>query len=421
MFLKKRLQLTIYSLSTLLVMTAFSSASAEQQSGIQLPDGFRATVFADNVGLARHVAVASNGDVYVALNEPEQGKGIVALRDTDGDGIADQKEYFGDVNGTGIALHDGYLYFGTDTEIVRWQRQPEELIPSGDRETIVTAFPPRNQHAAKAITFDREGNLYVNVGAPSNACQVEDRTKGSPGQKPCPLLDTFAGVWRYSADKTGQQHPDDGERYVTGVRNAVAVEWSQPHDALYLVQHGRDQLDEMYPELFTLDERVQLPAEEFHRVESGSDLGWPYTYWDPMRDARMVMPEYGGDGETVSTDKAYQDPLIGFPAHWGPNDLLFYTGKQFPESYRNGAFIAFHGSWNRAPQPQEGYRVVFVPMSDSGKPSAEWHTFADGFTGTDKLIDPGAAEYRPMGLAQSSEGALYISDSTGGRIWRITY
>lgn len=408
------------SLPLLLAMVWNKPLPAAEDAGIELGNGFQATIFADDVGYARHMTVAENGDVYVALNSGRQGKGIVALRDTDGNGTADQRKYFGDVAGTGIALHDGYLYFGADNEIVRWRRQPGELVPGGRQETVVSGFPPGDQHMAKSITLDERGNLYVNVGAPSNACQVKDRTPGSPGQKPCPLLEQSAGVWRYDAGKTGQQHPDDGERYVTGVRNAVALEWNEPHGALYLVQHGRDQLDSMFPQHYTAEERISLPAEEFHRVEGGSNLGWPYTYWDPQRDARMVAPEYGGDGETVSDDPEYQKPLIGFPAHWGPNDLLFYTGDAFPRQYKNGAFIAFHGSWNRQPQQQDGYQVVFVPMGDGGEPAGEWSTIADGFAGKERLMDSGNAKHRPTGLAQGPDGALYISDSVGGRIWRIT-
>ncbi len=390
-------------------------------TGIRLPPGFEATVFADRVGMGRHIAAAENGDVYVALNESDSGQGIVALRDTNGDGSADRQEYFADATGTGIALHKGYLYFGTNTRILRWRRESGELVPAGEPEVIVDGFEDRQQHAAKAITLDDQGNLYVNVGAPSNACQEEPRTQGSPGEDPCPLLEEFAGVWRYSAERTDQQHPGDGERYVTGVRNAVALEWSRPHDGLYLVQHGRDQLDELFPQHFTTAERVELPAEEFHHVTRGSNLGWPYTYWDPERNARMIAPEYGGDGETVSDNNSFQEPLIGFPAHWGPNDLLFYTGEQWPADYQNGAFVAFHGSWNRAPEPQAGYQVVFIPMSADGQPDGQWRTFADGFAGTDKLINPRNAAHRPTGLAQDSDGALYVSDSIGGRVWRITY
>ena len=111
---------------------------------------------------------------------------------------------------------------------------------------------------------------------------------------------------------------------------------------------------------------------------------------------------------------------MAFPGHLAPNDLLFYTGRMFPEIYRNGAFIAFHGSWNRAPLEQEGYYVAFVPFMN-GLPSGEMEIFANGFAGVDVIKSPGNAKYRPMGLAQGPGGELYISDSNVGRIWKIEY
>jgi glucose/arabinose dehydrogenase len=184
--------------------------------------------------------------------------------------------------------------------------------------------------------------------------------------------------------------------------------------------HGRDQLDQLFPDYFTTEQRVELPAEEFHALEQGDDLGWPYTYYDQQRGERMVSPEYGGDGETPAQAGRYKDPLIGFPGHWAPNDLIFYTGAEFPARYRNGAFIAFHGSWNRQPAEQGGYCVVFVPMSD-GVPSGDWEIFADDFEGTSPIKNPAEAAHRPSGLAQGPDGALYIGDDTGGRIWKVTY
>ena len=135
----------------------------------------------------------------------------------------------------------------------------------------------------------------------------------------------------------------------------------------------------------------------------------------------MVAPEYGGNAESAAQDGGYETPLLVFPAHWAPNDLLFYTGGDvFPEAARGGAFIAFHGSWNRAPLPQGGYNVVFVPF-DRAAPSGDWSVFADGFKGAEVLADPDDAEFRPMGLAQGPDGALYIADSEQGRIWRVTH
>jgi glucose/arabinose dehydrogenase len=114
------------------------------------------------------------------------------------------------------------------------------------------------------------------------------------------------------------------------------------------------------------------------------------------------------------------NPILAFPAHLAPNDLMFYTGNMFPERFKNGAFIAFHGSWNRAPQEQKGYYVVFVPFNNE-VPEGGWEIFADNFAKTDKIISPGDAKYRPTGLAQGSDGSVYITESNTGKIWRVLY
>jgi glucose/arabinose dehydrogenase len=383
-----------------------------------VPEGFDAKVFAEGVGRARHIAVRGNGDVYVALRRPTDGHGVVALRDDDGDGAADQTEYFGEHAGTGLAIHEGFLYVSSDDAIYRYALPEGELVPAGAPEAVVEGFPAQQSHSSKAFAIDDSGNLYVNVGAPSNACQADDRTRGSPGQEPCPLLEEHAGMWRFDADKGGQSF-EDGERFVTGTRNIVALDWNPQVGALYFVMHGRDQLHDLYPDLYTAEQSAELPAEELHIAREGSDYGWPYTYWDHQVGQRMVGPEYGGDGRTAA-EEDYQAPLLAFPGHWAPNDLLFYTTEAFPAPAQGGAFIAFHGSWNRAPLPQGGYQVVFVPF-EAGEPSGEWTTFADGFKGAEVLEDEDDAEFRPMGLAQGPDGALYITDSVRGRIWRVTY
>ncbi len=133
----------------------------------------------------------------------------------------------------------------------------------------------------------------------------------------------------------------------------------------------------------------------------------------------MLGPEYGGDGE-IKADGDYKDPLIGFPGHWAPNDLIFHSGTNVPERYRGGAFIAFHGSWNRIPLPQAGYNVVFVPM-ENGQPSGDWEIFADGFAGAEEIRSPADANFRPTGLAEGPDGAIYLAEDKVGRIWRITW
>ena len=387
--------------------------------GITLPDGFCAGVFADGLGYARHLAVSDSGDVYVALRQGEGG-GVVALRDNDGDGRADEETRFGDHYGTGLRLHDGYLYFGTNDTVLRYELPSGQLVPTGEAEVVVSGFPEQRQHAVKPMTFDDAGNMYVNVGGPSNACQEEARTEGSPGLNPCPQREWQASIWRFDAGRAGQTQQSDGHRFSSGIRNSVAIAWDPASKAVFVLQHGRDQLDQLWPDLFDEQANAENPAEEFLKLEDGADFMWPFCYYDEALGKKVLAPEYGGDGQKVGDCDMAPEPLVAFPAHWGPNDLLFYTGDQFPTRYRGGAFIAFHGSWNRAPLPQGGYNVLFVPMAD-GAVTGDWEVFADGFKGEERLMDPRDAVYRPTGVAEGPDGSLYFSDSVTGRIWRVVY
>ena len=390
-----------------------------QNGGITLPDGFCAVIVADGLGRARHLDVTPTGDVYVALRQGKEG-GVVALRDTDGDGVADVKAQFGDHYGTGIEVRGRYLYYGTNTSILRYELTPGRLEPEGGPATLIGGFPRQRQHAVKPFTFDDAGHIFVNVGGPSNACQEEMRTPGSPGMRPCPMRRWQASIWRFDADRTGQTQKDDGYQYARGIRNSVAIDWDPASKAVYVVQHGRDSLHSLWPELFTPEQSREDPAEEFLKLFDGADFMWPFCYWSIEENEKVLAPEYGGDGKKVGECDQAPKPLVAFPAHWGPNDLIFYTGDQFPSRYREGAFIAFHGSWNRAPFPQGGYNVVFVPMKD-GAVTGDWEVFADGFKGKEPLMSPRDARYRPTGLAEGPEGSLYISDSVTGRIWRVVY
>lgn len=395
---------------------------APDNDGLVLPDDFCASVVADSLGPVRHITVNENGDVYAALRSVSDGGGIVALRDTDGDGTADVEERFGTSGGTGIDLHNGYLYFAPDTAVWRYELADDELVPAGEPERVVSGLPDQDSHAAKPVAFDGAGSMYVNVGGPSNACQEEARTAGSPGQDPCPQLERQGGVWQFSDDALGQDQVDDGVRYATGIRNAVALAWNGAANSLYAVQHGRDQLNQLWPDRYTEEESTELPAEEFFKVDEGDNFGWPYCYYDWVdSDQKVLAPEYGGDGSEVGRCSEFEDPIVAFPGHWAPNDLLFYSGDQFPAQYQNGAFIAFHGSWNRSPR-QDGYIVAFVPF-EGDMPSDDYETFADGFAGEGdwRPENPGDAEHRPMGLAVGPDGSLYISDSVQGRIWRVMH
>jgi glucose/arabinose dehydrogenase/mono/diheme cytochrome c family protein len=387
--------------------------------GISLPDNFGALVVADTLGRGRHLVVNDNGDIYLHLSKlTDDGFGILALRDTNDDGRADIISGYSEVTGTGIELHNGYLYFSSRTEVYRAKIPDGQLLPESKIDTLVHLVDGTG-HMEKPFTFDRKGNMYVNIGSFSNACQVEKRTKGSPGNDPCIELETRAGIWKFSDNELHQQQTLD-KRYATGIRNAVALDWNFDVDKLFALQHGRDDLHRFWPEHYTEEDNLELPAEEFMDIEEGDDFGWPYCYYDQFKELRLLSPEYGGNGEKIERCADAKDPLLGFPGHWGPNDLLFYKGDMFPEKYKKGAFVAFHGSWNRLGHEQQGYNVIFIPM-ENGLPSGEWEVFADGFKGPDPIESSGDAVYRPCGLAEGPDGSLYIADSQHGRIWRIMY
>lgn len=397
--------------------------------GLLLPEGFEALVVADTIpGRARQIDVNDKGDVYVKLQFPREDGGCVILRDTSGDGKADIVEHFAkyDTEGqwslqTGMQVYEGYVYFSSDLNVFRYRLDPETQLPVGEMETVVIDDHAhgRHEHIAKPLAFDNKGHIYVPFGAPSNACQDPKRTPGAPGLDPCPQLEDHAGVWRFDAMKLNQRQ-EDGEKYATGIRSIVAMDWNPADEELYVVIHGRDDLLRLWPQLFDAWESAMLPSEEFVRVTKGSDFGWPYCYYDQLQEKKVLAPEYGGDGKSTVRCEDYDLPLIGFPGHWAPNGLVFYQGDQFPERYRNGAFIAFHGSTIRAPYPQSGYFVAFVPF-ENGQPSGEWEVFINGFAAVDPIVNVSDAVYRPMGLAVGPDGSLYVGDTEKGRIWRVMF
>lgn len=410
-----------------------ASACPGDNGGLTLPAGFCATVFADKVGHARHLVVAPNGDVYVNnwsgpyyQDKPDANTGfLLAARDTNHDGVADVLERFGATagkggrGGTGIALYGGALYAEEGTTIVKYPLASGELSPKAAAATIVTGLPITGDHPMHPFAIDSSGAMYMNSGSPSNSCQVKNRTLQSPGKKPCEELATRAGIWKFDAKKTDQAF-SPAQRYATGIRNAVGITIG-PDGGPWSTQHGRDQLAENWPKLYTADQGQNLPAEELLRIEQNADYGWPECYFDNGQGKLVLAPEYGGDGgKTVGACAQKKAPEGFFPAHWAPDGLVFYTGTQFPASYRGGAFIAFHGSWNRAPGPQGGYVVAFIPFANGHPVKADsMQIFADGFAGANK--QPDAAAHRPTGLAVGPDGALYIADDKGGRVWRVTY
>ncbi len=406
--------------------------SDPNNGGLFLPDNFEALVVTDSIGRTRHIAVNDNGDIYVQLNNSKDGKGTVVLRDINKDGKADSIVYFGDYidkgrSATGVSIHQGYLYTSTKRMIYRNKLTAGEMVPTSETEVVLTDMEEnigKNWHATKPVSFDNKGHMYVPFGSPSDACQDIEKygpagIPGGKGLEPCPELETQAGIWRFDANKIGLTQKD-GDKFATGIRSVVGMDWNPLDESLYAVGNGIDNFHTIHPDLYTSWQAALLPAETLMKVTEGSNFGWPYAYYDQIQQRNVLQPGYGGDGNIVGIASEFDDPVIGFPGHWAPMDVVFYQGNQFPERYRYGAFVAFHGSTDRPPYPQAGYIVCFVPFKD-GKSTGEWEVFADGFAGVDTVINTSDAVYRPMGLANGPDGSLYISESNKGKIWRVMY
>lgn len=396
----------------------------ENDGDIFLPDGFRATIVADNLMAGRKgdtlrflaLDTKPNSDLYAMTRKG----GIIALRDADGGGRAEIIQEFGSGGGTGIAVQKGFLYYSSASAVYRYKLTPGELVPSGQPE-LIAQLPIQKGHDAKSFAFDPTGKLYVNVGSPLNASSTPDRALNAQGVDPTELQKTQGGIWRFQPDVPKQDQLKDGYRYASGLRHILALAWNPTKQAFYAVMMGRDQLNTVAPQFYTEHDNAEAPAEEMHLIHDQSNLGWPTTYYDPVRKARFIAPEFGGDGKKTAAPGQYPDPVIAFPAHWAPMQMAFNTTQHFPNHYHHGAFVAFHGSWNRGPEMQRGYNVAFIPFGPDGLPSGGYEIFADGFAGAPDIKRPGDARFRPCGLAFGPDGTLYIGDSEKGRIWRITY
>ncbi len=391
---------------------------AATPANLTLPAGFSATVFAEDLGAARHLTVSKTGTVFVKLAKEKDGKGIYQLTDTNGDGVADQQTGFGDYPGTGILIKNGYLYASSNSGVFRYRLNEKDVVldPNAPEE-IVTGLLVKDRDKAKSIAVDNADNLYVNVASWSDACREAGTGKGL---MPCPILDSAASIWQFKTNKLRQSYAE-GVKYASGLKNVVGLDWNSVTNSLFVMQHGRGQFHDFYPQYYTPKQSAELPAETMYELKKGADAGWPYVYYDQFQKKKILAPEYGGDGKKTGGEKAL-DPVAAFPAHLGPNDLLFYTGNSgaangFPAKYRNGAFIAFHG---QSTELRKGYLVAFQPFKN-GKPSGTWEIFADNFAGTDLVKPTGPVQHRPCGLAQGPDGALYVADDLAGTIYRIAY
>jgi glucose/arabinose dehydrogenase len=377
---------------------------AADNGGLTLAEGFCASVFTNDVGPVRHIAVAPNGDLYAATSGGMLRGGVTGLRDRDGDGQADERASFGPRGVNDVAVHQGHLYLALEDQVRRYRLTDGRLEPAGDAEAIVTGLPAGG-HKAKTLVFPGGDVMLVKIGSASNSCQQADRQAKSPGRDPCTELERHAGLWQFDASRAGQTFAD-GKRWATGMRNAEALTVQPGSEAVWAAIHGRDQLGDNWG--FSDEANANNPAEELVQVSQGDDFGWPYCYYSNDAKQKVLAPEYGGDGKAVGRCAKAKAPALAFPGHWAPMALAFYPGTAFGTGYTGGLFVSFHGSWNRAPLPQEGYRVAFVPFAN-GKPTGKYHTFARM---------PGA-KLRAVGLAVSKDGALFLAADENKTIWRI--
>ena len=369
---------------------------------IKVPDGFCAVLLTDAVGRGRHIAVRGNGDIFVArLASRRDSGGIATVR-----GAAVENFWSTPVHGLAMAS-DSTLYASTAHEILRFRFKGDSIAPRKGVDTIVAGLPG-GAVPSNSIILDRGGSIIVGIPAATASCEK---------RMPCPSLATSAGIWRFDTGKRNQQL-SDGTRIATGLRAPIAIGINPRDSALYAVTHGPDSLHERYPQIEATVAATH-PGDEMIRVANvRADYGWPYCYYDVIAATRVQSPEYGGDGRATGNCDRLIRPVMSFPAHWEPMAMVFANSQKLPEKYRDGAFVAFHGSAHRAPLPEDGYAVAFVPFR-KGVASMDFEIFADGFAGAMK--SPAGARSRPSGLALGSDGSLYVSDDKGGRIWKISY
>jgi glucose/arabinose dehydrogenase/cytochrome c5 len=431
--MKNRVRLVLLVILTICLYLVAATTQTSQpkpdpdNGAITLPPGFRALVVADNLVVGKRVgnsnerlrglAVAPNGDVYAKGRFGQ----IFALRDDNGDGRVDTIKEFGSGDGgTHIAFHDGWLYHSSRSAVYRYKYTPGELVPAGEPQTVLARLPAERDHDQKAFAFDDQGRMLVEIGSPYNVYSTPDRQLGAKGMDPTEFQKTYGGFWRFDPNKVNQTQAD-GVRVSTGHRHALALAWNAVSKQFFMVQMGRDNLNVVDPAHYDALDNAERVSEVMHVVREGANFGWPSTYWDPIKKARMLAPEFGGDNVKRVDPDPYDTPVVAFPGHWAPLQMAFYSGTQFPQKYRNGAFVTFHGSWNRAPRSQGGYQVAFVPFDDKGMPAGTYETFADGFAGKTEFVNPGDARFRPSGIAVGPDGSLYISETEKGRIWRVIY
>jgi len=355
---------------------SIGNAKADVQlDKLTLPEGFTIDVWAAEVPNARSMAVSESGIVFVGNR---QEKNVYALVDENGDGKADSKYVLAnDLRmPNGVAIKDGDLYVAEVSRILRF-KDIENNLTTPTYEVVYDGYPDEAHHGWKFIAFGPDGMLYVPVGAPCNICLSED-----------PI---FASITRLDVSKPGAKP----EIYANGVRNSVGMTWHPETKELWFTDNGRDMLGDDTPD-----------CELNHATKAGQHFGYPFWHAGTIKD-----PELGSEGKEASF---YTAPEAKLGAHTAPLGLRFYTGDQFPASYKNQLFIAKHGSWNRS--TKSGYEVVLARLDAAGKVSGQ-EVMVSGW------LDQASQEAwgRPVDVQQLADGSLLISDDVANCIYRLSY
>jgi glucose/arabinose dehydrogenase len=373
-----------------------------------VPAGFCVRPFAEKVGPVRHLVVHPSGVVVAAT---KLAPGLVSLADTSGDGLADVVSRFGPgEGGSGVTWHAGWLYFAADIGIYRIPWPAAARAPAGEGVWIVERLPAGGSgwaHNMKGITVAGDGSVYVSVGSATDNCQSGGEAMRRPGLWPCPELATRAGIWRF----TPPARPGGawvGTRYATGLRNAMALAWDPRRGTLWAATHGRDFLNRTWG--WSDEESANQPAELLVRVTLGADFGWPYCMgrWRDTAITLVVAPEYAEQPGAACDQRT--PPATGYPGHWAPMAIA-PASAALPAVWRDGLFVAFHGSRSRTPLPEAGHHVVFQPLDAEGRLTRASTIF---LRTTDK---PGSL--RPAGVAIAPNGMIYVADDDHARIIRI--
>ena len=347
--------------------------------GVQLsvPQGFDVEVYAD--GFQRPRFMLQGPSQEILLSDSAENGCVWVLQDKDRDfkGEGKKKILDGLDRPYGLALWKDYLYVAETTSLKRYKYDAKTLQVEGKGQELVSWKNFDKGHWTRSILFDAKGEkMYLTVGSGSNVDAGEDPNR--------------AAIHRYNPDGSGHEY------MATGVRNVIGLRWYPGSQTLWAAVQERDGLgDDLVPDYFTA-------------IKPGGFYGWPYAYIGPNEDPRRK-------GEKPDLVKKTVVPDVQLGAHVAVLDALFYTGKQFPKEYQGGAFLAFHGSWNRS--RRVGYSLAFIPFS-GGKPQGGPKEFMTGF-----MLAPDKQEVwgRPVGLLQLPDGSLLLSDDGGNKIWRISY